>query len=153
MNGSKEVRRYRINPVEIAIFSIVSLIFINSVYNLFTDKTTFSEIAEQSQARQPASVVKTPQNIEISCDKLISQGVDSDRVRIAGLLCGSGEKLLKTQILNTTNHYTASVFIEENAGKYQTDFIPLMPGLNKIKIEFNYSGNQSFGQEIELTVR
>ncbi|MGZ3707368.1 MAG: hypothetical protein ACXWPM_00700, partial [Bdellovibrionota bacterium] len=58
-NVSK-VRRFKTNPVEIVIFSVVSLIFINSLYNLFYDHQGFHPAALSPMAANPTSEGRAP---------------------------------------------------------------------------------------------
>ncbi|MBI4925399.1 MAG: hypothetical protein HY843_05695 [Bdellovibrio sp.] len=156
MDGSKNGNRYKINPVEIVIFSVVALIFLNSVYSLFNDSTSFNELklATKDENRQPASY-KVLENLMVNCENT-HQSIASERIRITGPLCGieqlsqGNQKFLNTKIVNTANSYSATVFIEENAKKFQTDYIPLATGSNKIKIEHLYSSGVNYTQEIEI---
>ena len=151
MGTPQNIKRFRINPVEVAIFSIVTLIFLNSVYNLFYDRQGFHPAAlapmaanPTSEGRSPASVGQSFMNLEVKCETNSEQETAAAKVRLTGALCGVGataadaSKLLKTQIVNNANKFSATVFTDTTAGKFSTDYIPLNTGKNPIRIEFVY---------------
>ncbi|MGZ3689470.1 MAG: hypothetical protein ACXVBW_14305, partial [Bdellovibrionota bacterium] len=140
-----KVRRFKTNPVEIVIFSVVSLIFINSLYNLFYDHQGFHPAAlspmaanPTSEGRAPASVVqKSFKSVDLSCESNPEQDTTATKVRLAGPLCEidaalDAAKLLRTTIINTANQFNATVFPDVSTGKFSTDYIPLNTGKNPI---------------------
>ena len=156
MNDSKNIRRFRMNPVELAIFSLISLVFFNSVYNLFYDRrgyhaTTAVQIADSSIGENRA-IASAPtssfQNLDIKCEPTTTLNTTAEKIRLLGPLCGRGTKgsaaaVTKITIINTANSKPATVFIDESKGKFSTDYIPLKAGPNPIHMEFIYkSGNQ-----------
>lgn len=158
--STPQIKRFRVNPVELAIFLIVSLIFGNSVYNLFYDRQGFRPTALApmeanpiSEGRAPASV-KTSQtflNLEIKCGAPAEENTAATKVRLTGPLCGAvadEQKLVKTQISNDANKFNATVF--PHSGRFSTDYIPLNAGKNPIRMEFTFQGGRSFSQDLVI---
>jgi len=166
-NPAAPVRRFRINPVELAIFSVVTLIFLNSVYNLFYDRqgfhpTTLTPMVSKptTEGRSPASVSKLFPNLEVKCEQpqgaVQSQETTAGKVRLTGPLCGAmaaadAAKLIKTQVVNNTNRFSATVFTDVSAGKFSTDYIPLNTGKNVIHVEFTYQGGRTVAQDLNVS--
>ena len=166
MGDSQETPRFKINPVEVAIFSIVSLIFVNSVYNLFYDHqnlqatplTGLASAPAQVENRSPSSVSQLVQNIDIQCGSTEELQTSAIKVRLSGQLCKSprslsnsdSAKLIKTQIYNDANKFSATVFADISSGKFSTDYIPLNTGKNPIHIEFEYQGGKSVTQDVNI---
>jgi hypothetical protein len=156
----QHARRYRVNPVEVAIFSIVTLIFLNSVYNLFYDRQGFNPTAlapmsanPVSEGRAPASVNQAFANLEVKCGSNGEQETTAAKVRLTGTLCGvnagtEGSKLVKTQIVNNANRFTATVFTDLSVGKFSTDYIPLNTGKNPIHVEFTFQGGKQLANDV-----
>jgi hypothetical protein len=163
MGNPRTPRRFRINPVEVAIFSVVSLIFVNSVYNLFQDRAGFQPSAlapmasnPVSEGRAPASVAQSFLNLDVKCENNGEQETGASKVRLTGTLCGAAPsddsaKLLKTQIVNNANKFSATVFTDLSAGRYSTDYIPLNTGKNPIRIEFVYQGGKFVTHDIVVS--
>jgi hypothetical protein len=158
------VKRFRTNPVELAIFSVITLIFFNSVYNLFYDQQGFHPAALSpmaanpvSEGRSPASVSQSFVNLDVKCDATPDQDTTATKVRITGNLCGEGRvpasdgsKLVKTEVVNNANKFGATVFTDVNAGKFSTDYIPLNLGKNPIHVEFTYRGGEVVSQDFNV---
>jgi hypothetical protein len=163
MEHSQNIRRFRANPVEVAIFSIVTLVFANSVYNLFYDRDTFHPKTLTPMEANPLSEGKRTLasaasanlfNLDVPCDHSLSKEIQSDRVRLLGTFCDKTlqpGRLLKSQIVNNTNHFNATVFTDTESGKYSTDYIPLEPGENGVHLEFSFLDGKSFSQEINIS--
>lgn len=157
-----QARRFKINPVELAIFSVVTLIFLNSVYNLFYDRqgfhpTTLAPMASKptTEGRAPASVSRLFPNLEVQCEKNPEQETTAAKVRLTGTLCGIGagdaaSKLVSTQIVNHANRFSATVFTDVSAGKFSTDYIPLNAGRNSIRVEFTYQGGKTVAHDLNV---
>lgn len=157
-----QVRRFRTNPVELVIFSCITLIFFNSVYNLFYDQNGFHAAALQpmaanpaSEGRSPASVAPAFVNVDVRCDLNPDQDTAATKVRLAGGICGGAPgldagQLVKTQVTNTANKFAATVFTDVNAAKFSTDYIPLNLGKNPIHVEFTYEGGKTVSQDINV---
>jgi hypothetical protein len=162
MGQPQNIRRFRVNPVEVAIFSIVTLIFLNSVYNLFYDRQGFRPAALAPMAanpvsesnRAPAATAQSFLNLEVRCDANPEQETTAAKVRLTGALCGAagvdGRKLVKTQIVNNANRFNATVFADVSAVKFSTDYIPLNAGKNPIRLEFTYQGGGAIAQDITI---
>lgn len=162
MGTPQQLRRYKVNPVEVAIFSIVTLIFLNSVYNLFYDRQGFHPAAlapmaatPVSEGRSPASVNPAFANLEVKCGINSEQDTQAAKVRLTGTLCGAaagtdGSKLIKTQIVNNANRFSATVFTDLSAGKFSTDYIPLNTGKNPIHLEFVFQGGKQVSHDVTV---
>jgi len=136
------LRRFKVNPVELAIFSVVSLIVVNSLYNLLREGPPSREIASS-----------TVGSVDLNCTQApgTEQQTSAEKIRMTGALCGhTGAKLLKTQILNTSNRYSATVFSDEANKKFSTDYIPLNTGKNILNIEFQYSDGKTFSSAVTV---
>ena len=154
------IRRFRANPVEVLILSVVTALFFRSVYKLVYDSEGFRAIQVAHQAsnaatetRSPSSVSTTYFNLEVKCDKNMDQETPANKVRLTGSLCGSApdtSKLVKTSISNSANKFTATVFTDLNSGKFSTDYIPLNVGKNPIRIDFSYRDGKSTTQEFTV---
>ncbi|MCM2322193.1 MAG: hypothetical protein NDJ90_02920 [Oligoflexia bacterium] len=158
-----DTKRFRTNPVEIGIFLVVTMVFANSIYRLFYDSPGFQtsalvamESSPISEGRSPASVSQPSfANIELRCEALNEQDATAGKVRLTGGLCGldaetGADKLVKTTVTNTANKFTATVFMDVNAGKFSTDYIPLNSGKNPIRLEFAYRGGKVVSQDLVL---
>src|SRR4051812_6018234 len=120
----RQVRRFRANPIEVAFLSVISLIFLNSVYSLIYDHPGFSALALRPMASQPnserrslASVNSSLMNYNLDCEKSLPESTSSTRVRIMGPICGSssgaaneGNLSPKITVKNKTNQNSATVF-------------------------------------------
>jgi hypothetical protein len=160
MSHTHNFRRFKANPVEVAIFSIITLIFFNSVYNLIYNHKGFHPTAlvpmsanPISEGRKLASIPQSNLTWEIQCDQSFEKDTPSNKVRINGPLCGAdpfqgASNLIKANIMNTSNQYTATIFTDVGSGKFSTDYIPLQPGKNSIRVEFSYFNGKSFSQDI-----
>ena len=158
-------RRFKVNPVEVAIFSVILLVFANSVYSLIYDQPGFKPNALSAVAanplgdagRAPAFSSQAFLNYDLKCEDSSESGTNASKVRISGPLCGmpSGTaesvQLLHTQIVNGTNRFNATVFTDLNTGKFSTDYIPLAAGRNTIHVEFSFSGGKSISKDIVVT--
>lgn len=170
--------RFKINLLEVVIFSGVLLIFLNSAYQLFQhdshQESKFVHLMNtlkfgSSEPRELAS--QSFESISISdegnCNETpFSKTVTADLVRLSGVLCGieneikkqnsvdsnnSEDKLYVSRfsLKNTTNATESEIFIEGN--KFKTETINISPGLeNKIQIEFVYSNGKKFQKDISL---
>jgi hypothetical protein len=158
------VKRFRANPVELAIFSVITLIFFNSVYNLFYDQQGFRPAAltpmaatPVSEGRTPASVTQAFANMDLRCDDNADRDTTAVKVRLTGSICGDGRapaadatSLVKTMVVNTANKFAATVFTDVSGGKYSTDYIPLNLGKNPIRLEFSYRDGKVVTQELNV---
>lgn len=158
------VKRFRANPVELAIFSVITLIFFNSVYNLFYDHQGFRPAAltpmaatPVSEGRSPASATPAFANLDIRCDGNTDRDTTAIKVRLTGTLCGDGRapasdstSLVKTLVTNTANKFAATVFTDVSGGKFSTDYIPLNLGKNPIHLEFSYRDGKVVTQDFNV---
>lgn len=168
MSSTQNIRRFQANPVEVAIFSVVALIFGNSVYNLFYGPQEFNPLALSqmhanpiSEGRSPSSTILLNQTVNISCEKPIEEFTHASKIRLIGALCGAekpenagseggleNRKPPRLVITNMTNQFSAQVFADVVSGKFSTDYIPLNTGKNTIHLEFSYANGKPVSQDI-----
>ena len=143
---------------------MITLIFFNSVYNLFFDQQGFRPAALKpmaatpvSEGRSPASNAQPLANIDLRCEGNPDRDTVAGKVRLTGSLCGDGRgpasdaaALVKTQVTNTANKFAATVFTDVNAGKFSTDYIPLNLGKNPIHLEFSYRDGHVATQDLNI---
>src|SRR4051812_4439821 len=101
MSSHQKVRRFRANPVEVAIFSVITLVFFHSVYSLFYETPVdYPAIFSNSVAstavkgRSPASVPSSSSlmALNVQCDNPAdAQDITASKVRITGFLCGMSD--------------------------------------------------------------
>ena len=164
MKANRPLRRFRTNPVEIAIFAVVSMVFCNSLYHLFYDRNSleFAALAPMtaspiSEGRAPASVQQPSfLNLEVKCVSVMEMDTSANKVRLNGPLCGSDAtaangQLIRTEIINTANKFAATVFPDVINGKFSTDYIPLEHGKNTMTIEFEFQGGKRFTEELVVS--
>jgi len=144
------------------IFCIVALVFANSVYNLVFDKQGNRPVAMNRPEAQPEATqtLQSFLNLEMDCDTLKDQETTASRVRLVGPYCGTGNdnrapaaegiRVVKTQIVNSSNQFTATIFTDSSSGKFSTDYIPLNPGKNLIRIDFVYEDGKNTTRELTL---
>jgi hypothetical protein len=100
-----ENKKFRINPIELAIFAVVSLIFVKSGYSLFYSSDRFDPNALTATARNPIDTAstnsrtdgralasttaqKTFSEVKIGCDpSAVSPSVSAKKIRLIGALC------------------------------------------------------------------
>jgi hypothetical protein len=161
MSGSNGAKRFKMNPIEILVFSAISVVFANSVYNLFygqqnIDVTATAAVptaAATQESRSPASVTESSMNLQVRCGQKQEQVTDAPKIRLSGDLCdiqslSEGQDLQIATIINGANKFTATVFA--HGGTYSTDYIPLNTGKNPIQIEFQYRGGKKSTQDLTI---
>lgn len=162
LNGLKG-RRFPVNPVEIVILLTITLVFCNSIYNLFYDSRSIRPTALQpmaanpiSEGRAPASVASAFMSVEVPCDNALERETTASKIRLTGSLCGLGgdttsAQLIKATVLNGANRFNATVFTDSTSSKFSTDYIPLSTGKNSIHLEFAYRGGKTASQEVLIS--
>jgi len=109
-----ENKRFRVNPIELAIFAAVTLILAKSGYSLMyshegAETSTLASIAQDPIAienRGPAAVIqKTFTEVSIGCDPSVeSPAVSANKIRLIGALCKpSDAPAAKPTVANTDN--------------------------------------------------
>lgn len=167
----------KVRSIELGIFAVVSLIFLNSAYHLFTDgrfitNTTRMPLADGNQgapgARGPLkgpSPASVSENVapaaslpafvpyETKCQPQESFETAATKVRITGAFCGQPPKAEagEFKISNTTSRFTATVLSDPQAKTFSTDFIPLEAGANKVQMDFAYKNGKSFPVDLTIT--
>jgi hypothetical protein len=127
------------------------------------EDSTIAELSSDSQKpdvardlRVPASIssdiplhalltIDHAAHLDLHCSDKIKQNivVKGNLFQIQGKSCIKNFNLSELEIINTTNGYTASVFLN-GANRYQTDLIQLQDGENKITVQFrDLSGKKS----------
>lgn len=141
-----------VSPIEIAIFTAVLGLFAFSSYRFIHESPTLPEgLQSEDTPRQPSSIHEPNQNtsafysLKIDCTSPdLVQDTQASKLRLMGHFCNTSavgtsteSKPLTTKayVVNQTTRYTATVFVDNNSGKYSTDYIPLQSGLNEIKVQ------------------
>lgn len=156
--------------METGIFTVVSLIFLNSVYNLFTDGKIMGEKERQPMValasrnidvRQPASTTEAAVSgfvpYETKCP-LTNEVFETTgtKVRITGPYCDAASRrvaslqAIDTRIENVSSRYIATVFNDRSSHRFSTDFIPLESGVNKILIQFLPKGGKAHASQLTI---
>ncbi len=160
-------KRFQINPIEVLIASALGVVFVHSLYQLLYETpsgpTSTALVAMKakptSEGRSIASSITSPTllNLELDCSKSIESVTQATKARIQGELCGikpslEGGKLNSASVTNTSNQFVATVFAQNDSTHFSTDYVPLMPGQNKIHVEFSYSGGiKTYSQDLIIT--
>ncbi|MFN7685275.1 MAG: hypothetical protein ACK5QT_07685 [Oligoflexia bacterium] len=148
----------RLNPVELLIFAVVTAGFGFSGYTLMQDRTGFESSLLEPMASNPVSETRAPASaplfsqIDFKCaGNPPSISVAASKIRINGPICPSGSApLARASITNATNQFAATVFTDAREGRFSTDYIPLNPEKNTIRLEFSYEGGKSLHHELTL---
>lgn len=147
-----------LNPLELSIFFAILGVFAFSTYRFLSDTPTLTALPE---TRAPGSISDPSQGATSGTAKITGQfssfglkcgaldpeslSLHSSKIRITGELCGSNSesptygskpKTSRAYVVNQTNRYTATVFVDGPRGKFSTDYIPLEAGSNQIVIKF-----------------
>lgn len=167
----KRLRSFRVNPIEVVIFSTVAAVFAHSVYRLFSESDSLELTAltqpSELRSRAPASIggstAQTGQQalslVNIGCQSEFTQTAISPKVRVQGTLCRAtdpgkpGEmtlKLSKVTVKNLTHPFEATVFIDSLTQGFVTDYITLQDGANELKIQRTFDDGKIFEQKITL---
>jgi hypothetical protein len=164
-------KRFRVNPIEIAIFSVISLIFVKSGYSLLYAHDGFDPAALTASAqdplapaegRAPASVTpatKTFSEVKIGCDDKESPAVSSNKIRLIGNLCAEAtagaidetpQNVKKISVVNTSAKVAATVFPDYTNLKFSTDYISLAQGKNLIYVQYEFKDGKTLGHEFSI---
>lgn len=177
--NSVRARRFRANPIEVAIFSVIMLVFTHSVYSLFYDNQAlytadiahhYRQIASARTAstatnRTPSSAEGTSHHVidlDFKCQTQMNFQTTASKVRIVGPICSpdsdsvedsstSSQKWSNAVVKNQRNSFQATLFPDFTHGKFSTDYIPLEEGENKLKLEFTYPNESTIQSELTLT--
>ena len=161
-DAPKSIKRYRSNPVEVAIFTGLLLVFAHSAYEFTQNPSvTLSQVFQDLTSRTPASELKTTpssptlpgQTLNLKCEDQ-SQVVTTAKVRMSGNLCLAASDtfgpLTRATVTNVTAKTAGNVFADTSEGRFSTDFITLMPGTNEIHFEFSDSRGKTIQRTIQL---
>ncbi len=156
-------KHFRFNPVELAIFTGISLVLTHQLYSLFYDgygSSTASRLAQLPTVAWDKGADASGQAVaplflsyELKCDQTVEERTTAGKFRLAGAICGKAEAgdrkpasatgLVDVQVMNLANKFTATVFTDGVAAKFSTDYVPLNLGKNPIRIEFRYSNGDT----------
>lgn len=161
--------------VEMGIFAMVSMVFLNSVYHLLTDRMTVptvphaSPLSQNTIGRYISAEATAEKEIPYETKCMASGEVyetRSKKLRIVGPFCGSKptivrktasepvlvkSSLTESKIENRTTRYAATIFNDFESNRFSTDFIPLEYGINKIHMEFHYKSGKVFPIDVNVT--
>lgn len=175
----KRLRSFRVNPIEVVIFSTVASVFAHSVYRLFSEpdameltaltktaetgsrgpaSTSVSGVAVDAKAQQALSL------IQVGCQSESTQDAASSKVRVQGTDCNENRKpaaatestkeipnkLSKVTVKNLTHPFKATVFIDTLTQGFVTDYITLKDGSNELKIQRTYDDGKTYDQTVVL---
>jgi len=114
----------------------------NEAQARFTPPVETMTVVPEVQDREPASIVAAAvgtgaTTVDFKClEKKAQQSLEtqSAQMRIRAHLCSDAFDIVKTEIVNTSNGYTAVVF--KTADRIMSsDYIQLSDGVNRIKIQ------------------
>lgn len=91
----------------------------------------------------PANKLETKQEEK----SVVEAGVK--QVRISGPSCVKGDELASTEVLNSANGFSATVFYP-NAKSFTTDYISLAKGINRIRILHIYKKGARIEREFSV---
>jgi hypothetical protein len=104
-----ENKKFRVNPIELAIFAVATLILVKSGYSLIyshdgQETSTLAATAPDPIAienRNPAAATqKTFTEITIGCDPTVENSVSANKVRFVGALCKPSNAVTPTAVKN-----------------------------------------------------
>jgi hypothetical protein len=108
-----ENKKFRVNPIELAIFAAVTLILAKSGYSLMhshegAETSTLASMAQDPIAienRGPAAAVqKTFTEVNIGCDPSVENpAVSANKIRLIGALCKPSDAPTGKLMVNTDN--------------------------------------------------
>jgi hypothetical protein len=168
--SARAFKRFRVNPIEVFIFMIVSSIFGHSVYSLFDSRQGFKALVLSpphsdplSEGRSLASVDTALSQVTFDCSTKTNatDAVDpgknstSSKIKIEGPLCYDGpsspsSEPATTSVINTTNQSVATVFTDSFARRFSTDYLPLTPGKNEIRLDFSYKSGEKTSRDLTV---
>lgn len=159
----------RFKAIELGIFAIVSVIFLNSVYHLFTDGRFLTNSARKPMVAATDDGIKGPSPASVShekpaapqpvliayktqCNAQESFETRAAKVQISGAFCGlaGAAEAADFKIENNTSRFSATVLKDLQAKSFSTDVIPLEPGANKLVMQFTYKNSKPFLVELSI---
>jgi hypothetical protein len=136
------------------------------MYRLFYDPSGFrlEALAPMhsnpiSEGRQLASVQDPLLTLNMPCQHAQETLTAANRVRLTGPICRNeesephpfiGASPVKSSVKNASNHFSATVFFDEDSGKFSTEYIPLVSGENQIEIRFTYKDGEKLSQNLRI---
>lgn len=162
-HGSKTAR-FPANPIEVVIFSVVTLIFVNSLYGLVHEQGGVHPRALVAMSSSPltegrrhlaSSRTKEFAGVGLTCDTQQVRDTKANRVRLMGAICGMSSaqplrRVSEITVAHATNRFHATVFPDYDLRRYTTDYIPLVPGSNSIHVEFKFGDGQTLAQDLTV---
>jgi hypothetical protein len=119
-----------------------------------TPETTAN--SDESSSDETASAETAPSTTSSAASSSSNDAkTAASKVRLTGVLCGgdglTGAQLVKATVLNSANHFNATVFTDSDSPQFTTDYIPLTEGKNSLRIEFAYRGGKTNTQEFNVS--
>lgn len=170
MSDIQVSRSARVNPIEILALVVILGVLVHSLVSLFRGGPQLQALAlspgratasvDSPSGRGPASLSPAATAvvgmIEVGCGSAEAQSeTGAAKVRLTGSLCGApagveDPRPQQATIANEANHYQATVFADPSSGKFSTDYIPMQPGRNVVRVDFKYAGGRSFSQTLAI---
>lgn len=161
-------KRFRVNPIEVAIFAVIGLIFVKSGYSLLYAHEGLEPVALTATAQDPLAPIdgrtpaaqanaKTFSEVKIGCEPTTNDPeVTAKKIRLIGNLCGEAQPstpqdVKKISVVNTSAKVAATVFTDPANQKFSTDYISLNPGKNTIYVEYEFKDGKTFAREYNVT--
>jgi hypothetical protein len=138
----------------LGVFSLQSLVMDDTpVAVLDAGARTPASVSATSLEGQEHSKINTRRELEVNfnClkEKLEKANVRADFIQLHGRNCLDLKKGSEIEMTNKANGFTASVF--QIADKsYQTDIIPLSPGINEISVKAVENDGKSYEYSLEI---
>jgi hypothetical protein len=162
------VAKYRINPVELGIFTVTVIVFLNSAYSLLEQGgeiplTALSPAHEipSIQSRAPASLRShsgpSLETAELPCKAEQPLTVRAPKVRFTGKACApstgvQGELVAATLKRSAPGGREAQVFVDSDTGNFSTDYLSLTPGKTELELQLTYSQGGKISTESRKVV-
>lgn len=151
--------------VEFAILGVVGLVLVNSVYHLVSASPDVVSTAQNTRTIASTRVGEQAESYETKCREMGEIFVTTaSRIRITGPYCHSqraeqaldGRSIASTQeplaldASNLSSAYSATVFKDNVTQRFSTDFIPVLVGSNKIRVNFQYPASKTFQLDVNI---
>jgi hypothetical protein len=172
----EDKKRFRVNPIEIAIFAVIAMICLKSGYSLLYSHDGFDPVAltanaedpsTSAQTRAPAStgaatqaaVTKSFTEVKIGCEPdKTGQAVSAHKIRLIGSLCAGSENtseetplnVKKINVVNSSAKVAATVFPDYSNRKFSTDYISLAQGKNVFYVQYEFNDGKTLDREYDI---
>lgn len=178
MGTPTQMKKFRINPVELVIFSTVLLMLVNSLYHLFYERpglesAAWSALTTPVTASNAKASTEAPifLSYDLKCESSAQTSTQAGKVRLNGMLCDSAGivlgghasategrspasidfgRVVRVDVTNQANQFNATVFTDASAGKFSTDYIPLNQGSNPVQVIFHAADGKRTTQLLNI---